>query len=217
VRLLLYNPNSDRSLTGRMERCVSPLLDPADELAVETAEDAPRFIGSPEAIAAARTVAIDRLAKREHGVDAVLLGCFGDLGMTASTLGKPFLSLWDACLAGAARSRRRFGIVTTSPFWAQRLDDDVRRHGLAEWFAAVATIAVPPTASAADLRQASGDALRHLAKTARVDVAVPGGALLAVLRAELMEASPLPLFDSFAEAIRLLKPAVAAQRGGLVP
>jgi Asp/Glu/hydantoin racemase len=207
VRLLLYNPNSDQSLTEQMGSCVRDLLDAADELDLATGDEGPRFIGSLETVAAARAVAARRLAECAQDYDAILLGCFGDLGIAAvaAAVGKPVVSLWDACLAGVTRSGQHFGVVTTSAFWVERLCEDVQRHGLSEKIPSVLAIDVPPTASAADRRQATGDALRSLAKTSTVDVAVPGGALLTVLRADLLGVSPLPLFDSFAEAIDQLR------------
>ena len=133
MRLLLYNPNSDAGLTLRLSQAISLLLDREDTIGVATAERGPRFIGSAEAIALAREILMAELAEKARDYDAIILGCFGDLGIEPirRTVDKPILSLWDACLTTLAPlSDKRFGIITTSSFWVDRLQSDISRRGL---------------------------------------------------------------------------------------
>jgi allantoin racemase len=149
MRLLLYNPNSDAGLTSLLGQAVSPLLDRKDTIGLATAEQGPRFIGSAEAVAAARETLTARLAESARKYDAVILGCFGDLGIEPlrQMVDKPILSLWDACVSLAPVSGKRFGVVTTSQFWVDRLQSDISRRGLSHCIRAVRAISLSPLAS----------------------------------------------------------------------
>jgi allantoin racemase len=206
VRLLLYNPNSDATLTSRLGEAISSLLTAHDTIELATAEDGPRFIGSKETIVAAREVLLDKLANRTSDFDAVILGCFGDLGIDVirRAVDKPILSLWDACMTMAPLSGKRFGIITTSRFWVEQLQADISRRGLSACITAVRAISISPPAPYEALGQAATEGLQELAiANTDVDAAVLGGALLAVLRPLLTEKGPLPIFDNLAAAVSL--------------
>ena len=134
MRLLLYNPNSDAGLTSLLGEAISPLLDREDTIGLATAKQGPRFIGSAEAIAVAHEILIAQLAENARDYDAIILGCFGDLGIEPirHTIDKPILSLWDACVSLAPLSGKRFGIITTSHFWVERLQSNISRRGLSD-------------------------------------------------------------------------------------
>src|SRR5215217_4975087 len=97
MRLRLHNPNSDTSLTHRLAEAVRSYLVADDTLLATTAGDGPAFIGSEQTIAAARSRLAGALRAHAQGCDAVLLGCFGDLGIenVRTSLGPPIISLSD--------------------------------------------------------------------------------------------------------------------------
>ena len=180
-----------------------------------TAERGPRFIGSAEAIALAREILMAELAEKARDYDAIILGCFGDLGIEPirRTVDKPILSLWDACLTLAPLSDKRFGIITTSSFWvigSSRISagSDCR-------------IALEPSTLSRSLRRPrrmrlgrprSGVHELAIANT-DVDVAILGGAFLAVLRPLLTAKGLLPIFDNLAAAVNLSRALVRMERG----
>jgi allantoin racemase len=216
MRLLLYNPNSDAGLTLRLSQAISLLLDREDTIGVATAERGPRFIGSAEAIALAREILMAELAEKARDYDAIILGCFGDLGIEPirRTVDKPILSLWDACLTLAPLSDKRFGIITTSSFWVDRLQSDISRRGLSHCIRAVHAISLSPLTSSDALGPATAQALHELAiANTDVDVAILGGAFLAVLGPLLTAKGLLPIFDNLAAAVNLSRALVRMERG----
>ena len=209
MRLLLYNPNTNAELTLRLARAARPHLAAADTLEVATASQVPQFLGSEDSIADARVRLNADLPAAAQQHDAVLLGCFGDLGIESlrARLRKPVVSLWDACVFAARRRPMKMGIVTTSPFWAERLRRDVRLAGLDERISAIAAIPIAPRFE--DNIAALERAIHELADLRAVDHVVLGGALLATLISEI-EPSPLPLIDTLGLAVGLCRRSVKA-------
>jgi allantoin racemase len=206
VNLLLYNPNTDAGLTDRLARAIAPHIGAGDSLDVATAPRGPTFIGSDETIATARAVLGAQIEALGRAHDAILLGCFGDLGLEAirPASAAPVVSLSDACFA-LAPFLGPIAIVTTSPFWMARLESDAQCRGLGEAVVAVRAIAsIVPFARAPAI-----DACRHvIAEIAAARVArsvVLGGALLAELRDDLMPRSPLPIVDLLGTAVGLCR------------
>ena len=205
MRLLLHNPNSNEQLTRNLGRAIAPLLHSNESLQLSTAEQGPAFIGSDEAIDAARAALVDQLDARSANCDAIVLGCFGDLGITdlKRSVAKPILSLWDACAAAAVEGGKRYGIVTTSAFWCARLARDIRDRGLSSSIPTVRAISGSPSASPDKLGASISRVLDELAAESDLDAAVLGGALLAALRP--VPAGPIPMFDTLAAAVRLCR------------
>lgn len=205
MRLLLYNPNSNTALTERLAQAVVPSLQPHDSLVVATARQVAPFIGSDQTIAAARGALLNELPPIAQDIDVVLLGCFGDLGIehVRRTLGRPLLSLWDACATAAALSGKRFGIVTTSPFWVERLTENVRDRKLSEMITTVLPIR-DSEGSTEELEKMICASIRILSGTG-IDEVVLGGALLAALRPQIAQVCLLPIFNLLDVAVGLCR------------
>jgi len=210
MRLRLHNPNTDSALTARLVQAVRSYLVADDTLLATTAGDGPAFIGSEQTIAAARSRLPEALRAHAQGCDAVLLGCFGDLGIenVRTSLGPPIISLSDACFATAPLLGLRIAIVTTSPFWAERLRADVVRHDLSRSIVAIASIAAAPPAQDA-LVEACRCAIAQVATENRVDAIILGGALLVTVRPQLLNVSPLPIVDNLGTAVGLCRALMA--------
>jgi allantoin racemase len=206
LRLLLHNPNSNARLTERLGAVAFPLLLPGRTLKLSTAARGPAFIGSDATIKVARSQLYEELELRAADCDAVVLGCFGDLGIDELRrhIGKPVVSLWDAFFAVASLSGRRYGIVTTSEFWREKLKDEIRARGLAASIVAIEVVAATAEASEDTLRSAVAEAIGELATRPDVDATVLAGALLAALGQH--PEGPLPRFDVLRAALSLATP-----------
>jgi Asp/Glu/hydantoin racemase len=206
VRLLLYNPNTDAALTERLAAMVSESLDPADTLVTRTAREGPAFIGSGDTIAAARARLAGEIAEDSRTCDAVLLGCFGDLGVDPfrRAVRRPILSLAEACFAIAPLTGQRLGILTTSAFWEERLAADIEVRGLSRNIVAVRG-SHDFSSDAPEARlSACRSEIAHLAESG-AEVVVLGGALLTDLRSALLADSPLPILDMVAATVALCR------------
>ena len=203
MRLLLFNPNTNVALTDQLAGVLRGRLGPGDALEAATATTGPAFIGSEETIEAARTNLASELPELAGEQDAVLLGCFGELGIaeTRRRLDRTIVSFWDACVHAARAEEGAIGIVTTSPFWAEQLRRDAERAGIG---AAIGAICPVATASATIERDAVETALRHLEGMPAIDRIVFGGALLTA-RPSLIPSTTLPVVDLIGIALALCR------------
>ena len=185
MRLLLHNPNSNAGLTYRLGAAAAPFLLSGQTLKLSTATRGPAFIGSDATIDAARQRLFEELEVQAADCDAVVLGCFGDLGIDdlRRRIGKPIVSLWDAFFALAPLSGRRYGMVTTSEFWRERLRAEIRARHLSTNIVAIEVVAVAAMESEERLEAAVAAALGELARKPDVDARVLAGALLIALPA----------------------------------
>jgi allantoin racemase len=208
MRLLLYNPNTDKTLTAKLAAAVRLRLGPNDSLEAVTSDRGTAFIGSDKTIELARAPLLSGFEKRAQNSDAVLLGCFGDLGVdeVREKLRRPVVSLSDGFFAIAPFLGQRIGIVTTSPFWAARLEAEAHHRNVARWITEIRPL---------DLTQQSADSLHaqcraivaDFAKADQCDVAVLAGALLVAIASDLALDCSLPIVDSLAGAIALCRTA----------
>lgn len=205
MRLLLHNPNANTELTAALGRSLAQVLAPGDELRLATAGQGPQFIGSNETIAAARALLWRDLPALSAPADAVLLGCFGDLGTAPlqAAIGKPVVSLWEAGLDRVRQRGRRIGVLTTSFFWAERI-----RLSFGPIVAPspldVTVVETPSDASEADRVAAITRAIARLAERDAADEVMLGGALLSAFAPRLDEAA-LPIVDLFGSAVDLCR------------
>ena len=208
MRLLLFNPNTNAGLTESLGHALSRRLDANDHLHTATAAAGAAFIDSEAAIAVARAEVATAVNDRAGSTDAVLLGCFGDLGLDGfrRAAAVPMVALSDVCFAIAPLLGRRLAIVTTSTFWAERIGADVRRRAPGDTIVAAPAIAAPE-----QMVRRCRDEIARLAAGGTVDAIVLGGGPLTVLRDELLATSALPILDLLGAAVGLCR-ALAAGR-----
>ena len=213
MRLLLHNPNTDAALTAEIATMAQRSLRADDRLEIATSGVGAAFIGSRETIATARSALGRELPSHAEGCDAVLLGCFGDLGVDAlrRRLSRPIVSLSDAAFTTAPLLGKRIGVVTTSPFWAERLAGEARRKGARRWIAEIRPIAIADRSPAALSAQCRA-AIAELACDGRCDAVILGGAVLIGLAPALSASTPLPILDPLAAAIGLCRAACECAR-----
>jgi allantoin racemase len=206
MRLLLYNPNTDRSLTTKLASAVRTRLAPSDALIAVTSEIGEAFVNSEDSVAAAGSSASETLSGRADDCEAILLACFGDLGVDdlRRKLKRPVISLSDAFFAVAPFLGRRIGIVTTSPFWADRIKTEARRKGTTFWIADVHSLGAGTQSAALDQCRAI---IGEFASGDRCDAVVLAGAALIALVDELSADSPLPIVDALVVGVGLCRAA----------
>jgi len=180
-------------------------LNANDTLRWETAEEAPTYISSEETISAARRGLEVALPPRALVSDAIIVGCFGDLGINAlqRSISIPVLTLWDAYVLAARETLDRIGIVTTSAFWVDRIQQDAERLGLGSR-TVVRGIDVAASSTPRQLTLSVRRAVDYMARNDGVDVLVLGGALFAVPDPGL-DAFGLPIMDLLAAAARFCR------------
>ena len=124
-RLLVINPNSDERVTSDLRARVLSVLPPGVSVeAVDCPRSPPVIETAVDDILAGPDVL--RAALGAVGVDAYLVGCFGDPAVLAlrEALEGPVVGLGEAALMQASIVTSRFGLITTlergiPALWAQ--------------------------------------------------------------------------------------------------
>lgn len=143
MRLLIINPNTTSSMTGKVALAARQALGDAVEIVTATGRFGADYVASRASFAIAGHAALDAFAEHGRACDAVLLACFGDPGLEAlrevSTV--PVISLIDAACAEAAAGGRRFSIVTGGTRWHAMLTEMIAARGLGGQLASIRTVA----------------------------------------------------------------------------
>ena len=143
MRILLINPNTTSSITGRMATYAGEVAGGAATFIPVTGRFGARYISTRAAAAIAGHAALDALAEHVDGCDAVYLACFGDPGLLAckELSPVPVVGMAEASCIEAASGGRRFAIVTGGVLWKPMLQEFVATLGLSAQLAAVRPIA----------------------------------------------------------------------------
>jgi Asp/Glu/hydantoin racemase len=207
-QLLLLNPNTSANITARLVQEGEIFLASDVGLTAVTAREGTPYIATRADLALAGSAAL--AAYREVAVaqefDAVLLGCFGDPGLTMlrEEASCPVVSLADAACAMAAAFAKRFSVLTGGTAWISILQE---LFSSSEYASRITSIrAIGMTGDEIVVSSAPALALLHGEIEACVredgaDAIIIGGAGLAGLARRLAPRSPVPLIDSVAAGI----------------
>lgn len=118
--VLVVNPNTNVDTTRLLVDVATPLLDGSGLVAVGiTADQGPRMITAEDALrrSVGPTVAAASRGAEEHRPAAVIVGAFGDPGVSelATQLEVPVVGIGSSAIQDAARGGRRFAVATTTP------------------------------------------------------------------------------------------------------
>ncbi len=222
MRLLLLNANASPSITDLVVAAARPLAAPTTELIGATGRFGPLYVGTRAAYAIAGHAALDAYAAFGHGVDAVVLACFGDPGLGAlrEVATVPVIGMAEAGCRAAAAGERRFAVVTGGERWISMLTEYVATLGLSAQLAGVqavaptgADIAADPEGSVALLAEGCRTAVRRFG----ADVVVLGGAGLAPIAPRVAAMLDFPVIDGLAAAIAAAESAASAQKPSAYP
>lgn len=220
MRILLINANTTASITDKLVGIANGLAPEGVVFEGATGRFGARYIASRAASAIAAHAALDAWAEHGAGVDAVLIGCFGDPGLDAlrELAPVPVLGLADA--AAAAAGGRRFGVVTGGAAWKPMLEEFFATRGVGAQLAGVRTVAP----SGGEIARDPEGALASLAAACRAsveedgaEVVILGGAGLAGLAARLATRVPVPVLCSVEEGVRAAIAAIGRGPAGLIP
>jgi len=150
-RLGLLNPNTSDRHTVSMCAVAEAALPGGCRVVAATAPRGPSSIESAadSAVAAAEVVA---LMRAHQGLDAYLIGCFGDPGLDAARelTGAPVVGAGEASCLAAALVARRFAVVTTLPRGVPGIEDGLERRGLRSRCVGVVPLDIPVAEQGAD-------------------------------------------------------------------
>ncbi|GLK56586.1 Asp/Glu/hydantoin racemase [Methylopila capsulata] len=206
MRILLINPNTSVAMTERMVASASRSLAPDVELVALTAPHGMPYIASRAESVIAGAATLEMIATHQGGVDAVVIGAFGDPGLIAARelFDLPVTAMAEAAMLTACMLAQRFSIVTFSPTLTAWYEDAVALSGLQ---GRCAGIRVPdvPFASINDVQSELESQLVELClrsiETDKADAVILAGAPLTGFAAKVAARVPVPLIDPLDAAI----------------
>lgn len=193
-------------MTERMVESATRSLAPDIELVAMTADRGMPYIASRAEALLAGATTLEMIAQHHAGMDAVVIGAFGDPGLIAARelFDLPITAMAEAAMLTACMLGPRFGIVTFSPVMTAWYEDAVSLSGLN---GRCAGIRVP------DSGFGSIDRVQHELETEltelccraavddKADAVILAGAPLTGLAARIAERVPVPLVDPLDAAI----------------
>jgi Asp/Glu/hydantoin racemase len=220
-KLLLINPNTSESVSALLQQHAQKAAGPETAVHTVTARFGAPYIACEASYAVACHVVLDAWAEafatQPAGFDAVLIGCFGDPGLTAlrECCGVPVTGLAEASFLEGSQLGR-FAIVTGGVRWKpilQRLADSL---GMGKHLAGITTVeqsgselARDPVAAHTILARACMQALDEYG----VDAIILGGAGLAGMAEAVQAQVPVPVIDSVSAGVRYAMSGKAAHAG----
>jgi Asp/Glu/hydantoin racemase len=219
LRILLINPNTNRTITERMAAYIKEVTGNAATFVPVTGKFGAHYISTRAAAAIAAHAALDALAEHVAGFDAVYLACFGDPGLAAlkEVAPVPVIGMAEASCIEATRRGRRFGIVTGGALWKPMLEEFVGSLGLSQQLAAVRTVAPTGDQIASDPDAALAllaEACTACADEDGAEIVILGGAALAGLAQRIQPRVAVPLLCSVEVGAKTVIAAAAEQRRG---
>lgn len=205
MKLALVNPNISAAITDTMVGIAAEAAGAYVRILGHTAGFGAPLITEPSELAVAGE-AVAALAPALRDSDAVIVAAFGDPGLDAlrDVLAIPVTGIAEAGMAEAARSGRRFAVVTTTPRLRDRIAETASRYGHRRFAGTWTTPGDPAalTADAAALEAALAAAIAEAVADGGAEAVVIGGGPLAVAARALAASAPVPLIEPIPAAVR---------------
>lgn len=228
MRILVVNPNSTASMTGRIGAAARSVAAPGSEILAVNPPTGPASIEGyyDEALAVPGLLAeIDR-HQRDGDIAGTVIACFDDVGLDAarSLADAPVVGICEAAMQTAALLGGRFSVVTTLPRSIPALERLAQRYGMAGRCtiraAGVPVLALEDPASGAVERVRAE--IRRAMEQDGAETIVLGCAGMADLARSLSEEMSLPVVDGVTAAVKLVEGLAAlglrtSKAGGYAP
>jgi allantoin racemase len=226
MRILVVNPNTTASMTGKIGAAAEAVAAAGTEIVAVNPDFGPPSIEGyfDEAFSVPGLIA--EISKARH-FDACVLACFDDTGLDAArcVTDAPVVGIGEAAFHMAALVAGRFSVVTTLSRSVPAIEHNLARYGLATRCARVRAseipvldLELPGSGARVSISAEIGRALEE----DRAEAIVLGCAGMADLAADLARAHGVPVLDGVACAVKLCEGLVAlgiktSKAGGYAP
>jgi allantoin racemase len=207
MRILVINPNTTASMTGRIGKAAQAAASPGTEILAVNPEDGPPSIeGYFDEVFVVPGI-IAEMAKAGR-MDAYVIACFDDTGLEAARCSTeaPVVGIGEAAFHLATLVAGKFSVVTTLSRSIPAIEHNLTKYGLSARCAKVRASDVPvlelelPDSNA---RERISDEIARAVVEDRAEAVVLGCAGMADLAASLSQAHGIPVLDGVACAVRL--------------
>lgn len=209
MRLLVVNPNTTPSMTGKIGAAARRVADARSEIIAVNPEEGPAAIEGyyDEAMCLAGLL---RIVRDATDVDGIVIACFDDTGLDAArcVTDRPVVGIGEAAYHMASMISNRFSVVTTLARSVPALEHNLHRYGLASRCGSVRSSEV----AVLELEEPGSDARKRISAEIgravaedRAEAIVLGCAGMADLASDLEREHGLPVLDGVACAVRLVE------------
>jgi len=213
VRILVINPNTTTSMTGKIGRAAQAAASPSTQIVAVNPKDGPPSIEGyfDEAFVVPGIIAE---MTKAGAVDAYVIACFDDTGLDAARCAAeaPVIGIGEAAFHLATLIAGKFSVVTTLARSVSAIEHNLAKYGLISRCAKVRAAGV----AVLDLELPGSDARRKVsAEIARAvsedgaEAIVLGCAGMADLARALSLEHGVPVLDGVACAVRLAEATAA--------
>ena len=211
MRILVANANTTEAITERCADAARAAVGAGVEIIAATPRFGPAVISSRAENVVAGHALLELLAAHAGQVDAILLAVSHDTALEAARqlMPCPVVGMTEAACLTACMLGNRFGLVTFGHTESYR--QLVERHGLSSRLSGLVGVDFTPQRALSDPEAAVRAVAEGIAALAAggADSVVLGGAALAGMEPALRAASPVPLLDGIACAVRMAEVLVA--------
>lgn len=215
MHILVINPNSTASMTASIGEAARAAATPGTTVTAMNPETGPPAIQGPEDGAAALPglfALFDREIVERGSYDAAIIACFDDTGLMELRARSPVpvVGIGEAGYLAAARSGKRFSVITTLAVSVPILEANIAAYGLDHACARVRASGIPVLAleedntSTARIETAIDTALHEDG----CEAIVLGCAGMAPFAEQMQVARGIPVIDGVAAAVAWCEEAV---------
>ncbi len=207
MRILVINPNTTASMTGKIGRAAQAAASPGTEILAVNPEDGPPSVEGyfDEAFVVPGIIAEVARAGR---VDGYVIACFDDTGLDAARCmaEAPVVGIGEAAFHLATLIAGKFSVVTTLARSVPAIEHNLSKYGLSSRCAKVRASDVPVLElemyNSGARRKISDEIARAVAED-KAEAIVLGCAGMADLASSLSREHGVPVLDGVACAVRL--------------
>jgi allantoin racemase len=207
MRILVINPNTTASMTGKIGNVAAGVAAAGTEIiAVNPADGPPSIEGYFDEVFAIPGIIAEM--RKAGAIDACVIACFDDTGLDAARCASeaPVIGIGEAAFHLASLVAGRFSVVTTLARSVPAIEHNLVKYGLASRCAKVRSSEVPVL----DLELPGSDARGRISAEIRravtedgAEAIVLGCAGMADLASSLSEEHGIPVLDGVACAVTL--------------
>jgi allantoin racemase len=206
-RILLINPNSLEATTAMMVAIAKSAAAGGFDIVGATATRAPQMIVTPEALDAAGPEVEEIARTHQDSDDGIIVAAFGDPGLAGirAAMKLPAVGIGESSMLEAAEGGRRFGVATTTPLLAAKIDALPGALGLRSRYTGTRFAEGDPEDLMRDpsqLRAALADAVEACIAQDGAEAVIIGGGPLGEAARELQPMFSVPVIAPIPSAVR---------------
>jgi allantoin racemase len=207
MRILVINPNTTKSMTGKIGKAASLAAGAGTEVQAVNPDDGPPSIeGYFDEVFAIPGIIAEM--HKNPGMDAYVIGCFDDTGLDAARCATeaPVIGIGEAAFHMASLISGKFSVVTTLARSVPAIEHNLVKYGLSSRCAKVRASDVPVLdleKTDSDARHKISDEIARALHEDKAEAIVLGCAGMADLANQLAHQHGVPVLDGVVCAVKL--------------